>query len=77
MRAAGLGHRLTVVESIAPDFMTRHELRRIGSNLNQIAHALNSGETADTDTLSSCLDKLDRLFDLWLSHDPQSREARP
>lgn len=73
VRASALNKRLTVQQSDAPDFMTRHELRRIGVNLNQIAHALNAGLPHDQSALSAAITKLDDLFDKWLTHDPQSR----
>lgn len=77
VRAAALGQRVTVTRSTAPDFATRDELRRIGVNLNQIAKALNANQSALPASLVSACEKLDRLFDQWLNHDPASRPRRP
>jgi dynactin complex subunit len=77
IRASALEQKITVQKSTAPDFMTRNELRRIGTNLNQIAHALNSGRDFDTTELNAVIGKLDHLFDRWLNHDPESRQVRP
>ena len=77
VRAAALGKRVTVTESTAPDFATRHELRRIGVNLNQIAHALNAGRGHIPAELNALCEKLDRLFDRWLDHDSTHRQSRP
>jgi hypothetical protein len=76
VRASALGKKVIVRESTTPDFTTRHELRRIGVNLNQIAHALNAGTYARTHELGQLIDKLDQLFDKWLSHDPARRQSR-
>lgn len=73
VRDAALGKAVSIVESTAPDFITRNELRAIGVNLNQIAKALNSGQQALPASLVQCCEKLDTLFDQWLSHDTQSR----
>jgi len=55
VRAAALAKPVTVTQSQAVDFETRQELRRIGTNLNQIAKALNAeAERLKTDTLINC-----------------------
>ena len=77
VRAAALGHSVTVKKSTAPDFATRDELRRIGVNLNQIAKALNARKSVPPAALVAVCEKLDALFDQWLNHDPQSRQTRP
>lgn len=76
-RASALNKSVTVQQTTAPDFATRHELRNIGNNLNQIARALNSGRNYAPDELTALCGKLDLLFDDWLNHDPQSRKIRP
>lgn len=77
VRASALGKSVTVQQSTAPDFVTRNELRAIGVNLNQIAKAMNAQKTVAPSELLTVCSKLDALFDLWLNHDPQSRENRP
>jgi len=69
IRASALDQPITVVQSTAPDFLTRNELRAIGTNLNQIAKALNAKQEALPASLVKVCDKLDRLFDMWLSDD--------
>lgn len=76
VRSAALNKPLRVEHSTAPDFITRHELRRIGVNLNQIAHALNAGKPHDHRQLMGLCAKLDTLFDQWLSHDSAHRQSR-
>jgi len=76
VRAAALGKSVTVRKSTAPDFLTRNELRSIGTNLNQIAKAMNSQQTVEPSELLAVCAKLDHLFDQWLSHD-QSHRPRP
>lgn len=77
VRSAALNKPLRVEESTAVDFETRHELRRIGSNLNQIARVLNAGGNHAPAELSALCQKLDHLFDQWLNHDPASGTVRP
>lgn len=77
VRASALGQSITVQKSTAPDFATRDELRRIGVNLNQIAKALNAQKSVPPSALVEVCEKLDHLFDQWLSHDPKSRQIRP
>lgn len=77
VRAAALGKSVTVTQTTAPDFMTRHEMRRIGVNLNQIAHTLNAGLGYTPPELLQVCQKLDHLFDQWLDHDPKNRISRP
>lgn len=72
IRASALDQPITVVQSTAPDFITRNELRAIGTNLNQIAKALNARQQALPASLVSVCEKLDRLFDQWLSDDHQN-----
>lgn len=73
VRASALEQSFTVVQSTAPEFATRDELRRIGVNLNQIAKALNARQQALPASLVSCCEKLDILFDQWLNHDHSDR----
>lgn len=70
MRDAAMGKRVAVKRTTAPDFLTRNELRRIGVNLNQIAHAMNAGGVTSPDRLDGLAVKLDHLFDQWLALDP-------
>lgn len=77
VRASALGKRVTVKKSTAPEFMTIHELRRIGVNLNQIAHAMNAGGITSPDRVNALAAKLDTLFDKWLGLDTESRPERP
>lgn len=77
VRAAALGQRVSVTKSTAPDFATRHELRRIGVNLNQIARALHEGRGHDPHELLALCAKLDTLFDGWLDHGSQGHKQRP
>jgi len=77
VRASALGKSVTVQKSTAPDFVTRSELRSIGTNLNQIAKAMNAQKTVAPAELLAVCAKLDYLFDQWLNHDPQSRQIRP
>ena len=77
VRAAALSKPVTVKQTTAPDFMTRNELRRIGVNLNQIAHTLNAGLGYTPDELMRVCHKLDHLFDQWLEHGSQDRNSRP
>ena len=76
VRAAALGKSVTVTESTAPEFATRHELRRIGSNINQIAKAMNAGKAVPSSQVDRVFSKLETLLDRWLDHDAQSR-TRP
>lgn len=73
VRASALDQSFTVVQSTAPEFASRDELRRIGVNLNQIAKALNARQQALPASLVSCCEKLDILFDQWLNHDHSDR----
>ena len=77
VRASALGKSVTVEKSTSPDFATRDELRRIGVNLNQIAKAMNAQKTVPPSALVTVCEKLDRLFDQWLSHGSQNRQNRP
>lgn len=75
-RAAALNRSLKVVESTAPDFMTRHELRRIGNNINQAVHLMHIGKGGATAVdLIPYLDQLDQLFALWLADGSTSRKS--
>ena len=76
-RKAALSKPVKVEQSTLPDFITRNELRRIGVNLNQIAHALNSHRPHDGAKLNDIARKLDTLFDRWLEHDSTYRQGRP
>ena len=76
MRQAALDKPLRVEETQAVDFKTRHELRRIGNNLNQIAHALHTGQGYAPQELTALCEKLDTLFDRWLGHDPAHSKIR-
>lgn len=77
VRASALGKSVTVSKSNAPDFEIRHELRRIGVNLNQIAKAMNAQKTVPPSALIAACEQLDVLFDQWLTNGSQSRESRP
>lgn len=77
VRSAAMGKRVTVQKSTAPEFMTIHELRKIGINLNQIAHAMNAGGVSSPDRVDALAAKLDTLFDSWLSLDTESRTEGP
>ena len=74
-RAAALNRSVKVYESTAPDFMTRHELRRIGNNINQVVHLMHIGKVASAHDLIPHLDKLDQLFDLWLANGSTRRKG--
>ena len=74
IRAAALAKPVTVTRSTAPDFVTRSELRAIGVNLNQLTKAVNAGKMVPPSALDRVCNKLDRLFDQWLSHDSESRQ---
>lgn len=76
VRAAALAKPVTIVQSSAPDFATRNELRRIGTNLNQIAKALNAREEALPASLVRACETLETLFDQWLSDGSQDRRSR-
>lgn len=76
-RAAALGKRIAVTQSTAPDFITRHELRRIGTNLNQMAKAMNARKEVPPAALEAVIAKLDTLFDRWLEHGSEGRQFRP
>ena len=67
VREAALGHRVQVIQSTAPDFEIRNELRSIGVNLNQIARTLNTSGRHDAEALAESLSRLDLIFDRWLS----------
>lgn len=75
-RAAALGKRITVTQSTAPDFTTRQELRRIGTNLNQIAKAMNARKEVPPAALMAVIEKLDTLFERWLTHDPKNHHGQ-
>jgi len=72
VRATALGHTFNVVQSNAPDFDTMQELRRIGVNLNQIAKQMNAQKTVKPSELTTACQKLERLLERWLIHDPQN-----
>lgn len=76
VRAAALRKTVTVTETSAPDFLTRNELRRIGSNLNQMAHVMNAGGVSSPDRIEALVAKLDILFDRWLDHGSEGRKVR-
>lgn len=76
-RAAILNKRVVVEQSTAPEFITRHELRRIGLSLNQIARSMNAFRPHDTTELAALCGKLDTLFDKWLNDGPQDRQCGP
>jgi|GEM_PF-857845 len=76
VRAAALNKSVTVTETNGPDFLTRNELRRIGSNLNQMAHVMNAGGVSSPDRIEALVAKLDTLFDRWLDHGSEGRKVR-
>lgn len=61
-RASALRGKVSVVHEQRLDFDTRHQLRAIGNNLNQIAHALNSSKAVDTHKIETALDELNLFF---------------
>lgn len=77
VRTAALEKPLKVQKSVAPDFMTRNDLRRIGNNLNQSLVEFRMKKIPPPDDLLSAISKLDTLFDKWLDHEPASIKNRP
>lgn len=77
VRAAALGKSVTVTQSEGLDFETRQELRRIGTNLNQIAKALNAGRQELPASLDLACTQLNQLFDQWLPHGSARQQNRP
>ena len=76
-RSASLNHKMTVIQSNAPDFAVRHELRRIGNNINQTVHLMHIGKGGATAIdLLPYLEKLDQLFDYWLADGSTDRKSR-
>jgi len=75
-RASALNRKVQIVQASVPDFATRHELRRIGNNINQTVHLMHIGKAASPVDLLPYLDKLERLFDLWLAYDSKSGKSR-
>ena len=76
-RAAALGRRLPAASAGATDFETRHELRRIGTNLNQIAKAMNAGRDSLPHSLELACTQLTALLDRMMDDGPQGHERRP
>ncbi|WP_367187601.1 plasmid mobilization relaxosome protein MobC [Henriciella sp.] len=76
VRAAALSRPLKTARSNVPSFEVRHELRRIGNNLNQIARSVNAGRDLPERELAGLLQKLDTLFDDWLSDGSAYRQSR-
>jgi len=77
VRAAALGKSVTVTQSNAPDFDTRHELRRIGNTLNQIAKHMNAGRDGMPASLELACTQLNQLFDQWLADGSPRQPSRP
>lgn len=67
-RASALKSKISVVQEQRLDFETRHQLRAIGNNLNQIARALNSSERVDTHKIDKAMDELNLFFAQALPH---------
>ena len=64
-RASALSRKLPAPSTASPvDFETRAELRRIGTNLNQIAKAMNAGQQALPASLVIAAEKLHAIFDV-------------
>jgi len=61
-RVSALRGKVSVVHEQRLDFDTRHQLRAIGNNLNQIAHALNSSRAVDNQKIETALDELNLFF---------------
>lgn len=76
-RVAALGRRLPAASAQATDFETRHELRRIGTNLNQIAKAMNARREAIPHSLEQACAQLSAVLDRMMDNGPQGHERRP
>ena len=75
-RAAVLSRKLPAAGP-AVDFETKHELRRIGVNLNQIAKAMNARREALPHSLEAVCGKLEAVLDRMTGYGPQDHERRP
>ncbi len=76
-RAVALNRSLKVTQTTESDFATRHELRRIGNNINQAVHLMHTGKGGATlQDLVPSLDKLNRVLDLLLAHGPTDSQSR-
>ena len=76
-RAAVLSRKLPTAAGPAVDFETKHELRRIGVNLNQIAKALNARREAMPQSLDRVCRELEGILDRMTGYGPQDHERRP
>lgn len=76
-RAALLSRRLPATSPAAVDFETKHELRRIGVNLNQIAKALNARQEAMPHSLDRVCRELEAVLDRMTGHGPEDHKRRP
>ena len=77
-RASALSRKLPAPSTASPvDFETRAELRRIGTNLNQIAKAMNAGRDGIPASLTATCQKLDALFDRIMPDGSQGHISRP
>jgi hypothetical protein len=76
-RAAILSRKLPAAAGPAVDFETKHELRRIGVNLNQIAKALNARREAMPHSLDRVCRELEAVLDRMTGYGPQDHERRP
>ena len=61
-RASALRGKVSIVQEQRLDFETRHQLRSIGNNLNQIARALNSSRDVDPQQVNTALEELNSFF---------------
>ncbi|MEM6414218.1 MAG: plasmid mobilization relaxosome protein MobC [Pseudomonadota bacterium] len=75
-RAAALNKPIQMVEEARPDFETRHELRRIGNNINQLVKLCHRKTITTTTDIVPYLEKLNQLMDHWLDHGAKNRKSR-
>lgn len=76
-RAAVLSRMPPAASGPAVDFETKHELRRIGVNLNQIAKALNARREALPHSLERTAARLEAVLDRMTGYGPQDHERGP
>ena len=77
VHASALDKPVIIQQSTAPDFMTRHDLRRIGNNLNQALVEFRVKNIDPPSDLLGAISKLDTLFDQWLNYEPTRSPERP
>jgi hypothetical protein len=64
LRGVALKPKLKITQTRDVDFETRHQLRSIGVNMNQIAKALNAKQEALPSSLVDATEKLSAIFDV-------------